>query len=164
MPGGHEVEALIAAAASKGPSGLAGLLKPGQSLEQVRAGYGLTVLHALARPKSGTATDRRALRAILQHGIDVHARDDRGQTGLHRAAASGSWWMLAPLIEHGADLFDSANNGWDVVEFARNRIVKSAEGATAHKAMEMLQAMREQRRLEMSTPPVRASSLRTPRL
>lgn len=48
--------------------------------------------------------DHEAVRALLQSGADVNARDRYGQTALMLAAHRGHAVIVDVLIEHGADL------------------------------------------------------------
>ncbi len=41
---------------------------------------------------------------ILEHGVDLNARDIEGWTALHAAAATGNIQMINLLIEEGASL------------------------------------------------------------
>ncbi len=41
---------------------------------------------------------------ILEHGVDMNARDIEGWTPLHAAAATGNIQMINMLIEEGASL------------------------------------------------------------
>jgi ankyrin repeat protein len=45
-----------------------------------------------------------AARVLLDGGADVNARDSRGRTALHSAAAQGYTDVAKFLVEHGADL------------------------------------------------------------
>lgn len=163
MPGGEVLEEAIAIAAKGGASALLAHLA-GRRLEELRAGYGLTVLHALARPRSGTSTDQRALAAILRVGIDIDAVDNKGQTALHRAAATGSWWMIASLMKHGADASLVAINKWDVFSFANKRLAAKPEEEHNRLLLRRILAERECELLEQETPqiasPVRRSGPR----
>jgi len=55
--------------------------------------------------------DARAVRALLDRGADVDARDRYGQTGLMLAAHAGRLEVVAALIEHGASLDVTAKFG-----------------------------------------------------
>ena len=48
--------------------------------------------------------DHEAVRALLQSGANVNARDRYGQTALMLAAHKGHADVVTVLIEHGADL------------------------------------------------------------
>jgi len=44
------------------------------------------------------------LKALVEQGADVNAKDDSGQTALHAAAAHGRSETLTLLVELGADM------------------------------------------------------------
>ncbi len=52
--------------------------------------------------------DVAAVRALLEHGADVDARDRYGQTGLMLAAHGGRLELTRLLIDRGASLDDTA--------------------------------------------------------
>ena len=55
---------------------------------------------------------------MVQRGADVNAQDDRGQTAVHDAAASGFVQMVATLVPLGADVNMQTVDGWRPLHFA----------------------------------------------
>ena len=58
-----------------------------------------TPLHAAAAGRS-----KDAVRALLEHGADVNARQEGGWTALHAASQNGDVEMVRLLIAGGADV------------------------------------------------------------
>ena len=56
------------------------------------------------RGRAGDAAGVEAVRLCLEHGADVRAFNDNGDTALHVAAAAGADAIVRLLAEHGADL------------------------------------------------------------
>ncbi|KAJ5633076.1 hypothetical protein N7490_009415 [Penicillium lividum] len=75
---------------------------------------GYTALHALCKNSVyGEQASRQAaecVKALLQAGADVHAKDRRGSTALHYAYKSSIEWM-EPLLDAGADPAAEDDNG-----------------------------------------------------
>ena len=67
--------------------------------------WGVPVLH-LAAEQNATMCS-----ALIEAGVDVHARGRRGQTALHRAAASGKAGATGVLLGAGADVTDKDIDG-----------------------------------------------------
>ncbi len=55
--------------------------------------------------------DVASLDTLLNHGLDLEARDKNGETPLHRAAARGTPEMIQRLVDRGADLSAVNNKG-----------------------------------------------------
>ena len=70
-------------------------------------------------------------------GVDVHSRDGKGQTALHRAAMRGHRWVAELLLKHGADATARDVRGDTALQLAeRNRhgsCVSLLQGAAAPK-------------------------------
>jgi len=65
-----------------------------------------------------TRGDVAAVRALLQDGADVDARDRHGQTALMLAAHAGHDDVIAVLLEHGAALDVTAKFGLSALMLA----------------------------------------------
>jgi ankyrin repeat protein/serine/threonine protein kinase len=63
-----------------------------------------------------------AVRLLVEHRADVNARGGKGRTPLHAAAAGGSAPVVRFLLEHGAGLGTSDDEGTQPVFFAVNRL------------------------------------------
>ena len=55
---------------------------------------------------------------LLQHGADVHAKDNKGWTPLHRTARNGNTEIAVQLLQHGADIHAKQNNNWTPLHYA----------------------------------------------
>ena len=78
---------------------------------------GTTVLMAAAGTASGSllGDDEEALEVVklaLEHGVDVNARNDDGDTALHGAAFRGHVPLIQFLVENGAELDATDDLGW----------------------------------------------------
>jgi ankyrin repeat protein len=62
-----------------------------------------------------------AVRLCLEHGADVRAFNDNGDTALHVAAAAGADPIVRILAEHGADLDVQDKSGRTPLEIAQGR-------------------------------------------
>ena len=62
--------------------------------------------------------DGSAFRLLLEHGADIHARDQHGWTPLHSASSSGALEVVRLLIERGADVEAKDNVGRTVLQEA----------------------------------------------
>lgn len=72
---------------------------PGSTPEAT--GAGSSRLHNLVSdPRAGVSD----VQALLAEGVDVNARDSRGETALHRAARLGNAPVVAALLDGGADI------------------------------------------------------------
>ena len=81
-------------------------LENGGDRNAIEGVTGRTTLH-FAAASNGVAT----LDNLLDHGLDLEARDRNGETPLHRAAARGTPEMVQRLVDRGADLSAVNNRG-----------------------------------------------------
>jgi ankyrin repeat protein len=87
--------------------------------------HGRTLLHYATESSRAVQT----IDLLRDLDIDVHAKDSRGRTALHHAAAAGNVGAVEKLLEIGAeeDLYESDNDGRNVVQLAawynRRRVV-----------------------------------------
>ena len=72
-----------------------------------------TPLHAAAAGRS-----KDAVRALLEHGADVNARQHGGWTALHAASQNGDVEMVRLLIAGGADVQARAENQQNALDLA----------------------------------------------
>jgi ankyrin repeat protein len=72
-----------------------------------------TPLHAAAAGRS-----KEAVRALLEHGSDVNARQEGGWTALHAASQNGDVEMVRLLIAGGADVQARAGNQQNALDLA----------------------------------------------
>lgn len=70
-------------------------------------------LHAAAAGRS-----KDAVRALLEHGADVNARQEGGWTALHAASQNGDVEMVQLLIAGGADVKARADNQQNAMDLA----------------------------------------------
>lgn len=98
------------------------LLKADPALRDVRTPLGSTPLHLAAMNP-----DRSAMKALLDAGADVNARDADGSTPIHMAAYASRPQHARQLLEAGADPLMKNNQGRDATSMARK--VKSDETA-----------------------------------
>ena len=79
-------------------------LKSGQAPARDKKTHGITLLHAA----SGLG-HLDLVRLLIEHGVDMDAADEDGETPLHRAVSSKNNYVIAkPLIQRGADLANVA--------------------------------------------------------
>lgn len=72
-----------------------------------------TPLHAAAAGRN-----KNAVRALLEHGADVNARQEGGWTALHAASQNGDVEMVRLLIGAGADVTVRADNQQNAMDLA----------------------------------------------
>lgn len=66
-------------------------------------------------------------KALIKNGINVNARDHRGQTPAHLAATHGHSHTLQAIIRGGADVNLQDANGWTPVHAAAYHGVRLKE-------------------------------------
>ena len=86
------------------------------------------------------------VRAMLERGADVNARDEDGDTALMFAAFKGHALVVHLLLTHGADVDAMAGNGWTAI--------KAARSCRYNAVAEMLESARDRGRLTMRCSPV----------
>lgn len=64
--------------------------------------------------------DAAAVRALLERGADVNARDKDGDTALMFAAYKGHTEIVSLLLERGANVYARARNGWTAKRAAQS--------------------------------------------
>ncbi|XP_074391203.1 ankyrin repeat domain-containing protein 42 isoform X3 [Zonotrichia albicollis] len=89
---------------------LASMIKSGASINEVDVVHKFTPLQCAAHSGS--------LEALLVSGADAAARDERGCTAAHLAAAHGHSYTLQSLLRTGADVNASDRNDWKPVHYA----------------------------------------------
>jgi ankyrin repeat protein len=107
-PGRASEAKLLAACAHGDTKRIKALLKLGADLNVVTTFNGESGLHLASAAPNG---DRVAsVKALLQSGANVNARDKKGSTALHLAAAKADLALMKALLEVGADpvLLDAA--------------------------------------------------------
>jgi uncharacterized protein len=89
------------------------------------ANGGTTALMAAAgvgwRESESRGHDRDAIQAIellLDHGADVNATNQSGETALHGATLRGSTAIIQFLVDHGANLYAKNARGWTPLDIA----------------------------------------------
>ena len=73
------------------------------------------------RGRAGDAAGVEAVRLCLEHGADVRAFNDNGDTALHVAAAAGADAIVRLLAEHGADLEAQDKSGRTPLDIAEGK-------------------------------------------
>lgn len=94
----------------------------------VAAGYRASGIDTRGRFR----TEQQALGAaglLLDHGADVNAKTDIGQTALFGAATNGWNDMVKLLVDHGADLKAEDDRGNTVIDAAMGRAGRFGRGA-----------------------------------
>ncbi|XP_035185421.1 ankyrin repeat domain-containing protein 42 isoform X3 [Oxyura jamaicensis] len=89
---------------------LASMIKSGAGINEVDLVHKFTPLHCAAHSGS--------LEALLINGANLEARDDRGCTPSHLAAAHGQSYTLQTILQSGANANVSDRNDWKPVHYA----------------------------------------------
>nr|XP_047911181.1 ankyrin repeat domain-containing protein 42 isoform X3 [Anser cygnoides] len=89
---------------------LASMIKSGAGINEVDLVHKFTPLHCAAHSGS--------LEALLINGANLEARDDRGCTPSHLAAAHGQSYTLQTMLRSGANANVSDRNDWKPVHYA----------------------------------------------
>jgi ankyrin repeat protein len=76
------------------------------------------LLHTAAR-----TGETSVIKALLDHGAPIEARDADGRTGLHWAVYARDYSGVATLVDRGADINATDNIGWSVLHVAASRSV-----------------------------------------
>ncbi len=90
------------------------IIKANPAMRDARTGLGSTPLHMAA-----TNPDTGPLKALLEAGADVNAKDMDGNTPLHMAAYSNKFVHSKLLLEAGADVNAVSTGGRTPVAMAR---------------------------------------------
>lgn len=94
----------------------------------VAAGYRASPIDTRGRFRT-EAQAIKATQLLLDHGADVNARTDIGQTALFGAATNGWSDMVKLLVAHGADVTAVDSSGNTVVDAAMGRAGRFGRGA-----------------------------------
>ena len=70
---------------------------------------------------AAAAGDLAAIRAELDKGVDVNAKDNEGRTPLHYAAKYATKQVVELLIPNGADVNAKDEDGWTPLHFAATK-------------------------------------------
>ena len=90
----------------------------GRNLVNARNSMGSTALHRLIQGGGRPPQRRLKVELLLQHGADIHAKDDRGNTPAHVAAHWGNVDCLRILIAAGCDLHARGPSGKTILHCA----------------------------------------------
>jgi len=77
---------------------------------------------------AAAAGDLAAIRAELDKGVDVNAKDNEGRTPLHYAAKYATKQVVELLIPNGADVNAKDEDGWTPLHFAATKEIVEACG------------------------------------
>lgn len=97
------------------------LLKAGADVN-ARTGHEGVPLLFLVQEKGRSSARNPMLELLLNHGADPQAKDNQGNTLLHKAAASGADGMVLQLLEAGIDPKTTNDAGQNPMEAARNAL------------------------------------------
>ena len=94
-------------------------LDGGTNLVNARTRSGLTPLHCISKSAGNLDCQRSQVELLLQHGADIHARDNDGYTPAHAFAYWGDTGCLQVLIDAGFDLCTRGKCGRTILHCAR---------------------------------------------
>ena len=86
-------------------------------MKSVRTWF-LTAFYRKALCAAGRNGDAAKVRVLLERGVDVNAKDDRGFTALYFAVRGGHTPTVLALIEGGADVHMKGKYGGTVLDEA----------------------------------------------
>ena len=93
-------------------------LEGGTNLVNASDGSGDTPLHYVVSPNAPYRTSRLMIELLLQHGADIYARNDCGDTLAHWSAQMGQVRLLRLLIDAGFDFPTRGNSGNTIIHCA----------------------------------------------
>ena len=94
-------------------------LDGGTNFVNARTRSGLTPLHFISKTAGNLDCQRSQLELLLQHGADIYARDNDGNTPAHTFAYWGDFECLQVLIDAGFDLRTRGKCGKTILHCAR---------------------------------------------
>lgn len=93
-------------------------LEGGTKLVNARTSEGFTPLHSVSRPQVKHAWAKSEIEWLLQHGADIYARNNCGNTPAHFFIAMGEFEWLQVLLDAGFDLQTRGQGGKTVLHTA----------------------------------------------
>ncbi len=119
-------------------------MRGGVTAAMIASGFGGQVRFAEYNPKSGTGRDaEECVRLSLDHGADVNAVNDAGQTALHIAAAQRDEHFIRFLAAHGARLDVKDRQGHTPLDVAMGQGGGRGRGRAPAVREEIAAALRE---------------------
>ena len=99
---------------------VAKLLKKGAEVAAVSR----NPMHLMAIHSAASARNVKAVQALLEHGADVNARQEKGWAPLHAAAQNGDQATVDVLLKHGADAGLANEDGVTAAELGKKSGVR----------------------------------------